>query len=183
MLGVSLIVFIALSIEFTRFIAKHFGLKGMLVVCILMILGLKLIAPSHAVVTVAGDAGNAKSYMRRVCADCPWRKDAVGVFPPEAFRHSAETAADMAMHTFACHTAGTANTKICAGFLLRGADHNLTVRLLRMRGQLQDDVDATGHELHAGYRSMAIANGVPSDDPSLASSRLSHQEEQDDGPG
>lgn len=137
----------------------------------------------HQVVTVAGDTGDAPSYMRRVCADCPWRKDAVGVFPPEAFRHSAETAADMATHTFACHTAGTANTKICAGFLLRGADHNLTVRLLRMRGQLQDDVDGAGHELHAGYRSMAIANGVPSDDPLLASCRLSHQEEQDDGPG
>lgn len=48
MIGVSLIVFIALSLAFTRFVAKHFGVMGLSVVSIFMILGLKLIAPSHA---------------------------------------------------------------------------------------------------------------------------------------
>lgn len=132
----------------------------------------------HQVVTMSSRSQDGASYCRRPCADCPWRKDAVGVFPPLAFKHSAETAFDMATHTFACHTAGSANTKICAGFLLRGADHNLTVRLRRMRGAIGNDVTDGGHELHPGYRSMAVANGVPADDPALAGCRSSYLEEQ-----
>ncbi len=118
----------------------------------------------HQVVTVVGGQG---LYRRKPCADCPWRRDAVGQFPAEAFRHSANTAYDMSQHTFACHQSGNKKPAICAGFLLRGADHNLTVRLKRMEGAIQDDVQDDGHELFENYREMAVANGVGTDEPVL----------------
>ncbi len=118
----------------------------------------------HQVVTVEGGRG---SYRRRPCSDCPWRVDAVGKFPPEAFRHSANTAYDMSTHAFACHQSGSAKPAACAGFLLRGAEHNLGVRLKRMNGSIGDDVTDGGHALHASYRAMAEANGVDPDDDAL----------------
>lgn len=118
----------------------------------------------HQVVTVEGGRG---TYRRKPCKRCPWRVDATGEFPPEAFRHSAYTAHDMSTHEFACHDSGTAKPATCAGFLLRGADHNLAVRLKRMRGEIIDDVVDGGHELHENYRAMAIANGVPPGDDAL----------------
>lgn len=54
---------------------------------------------------------------------------------------------------------------------MRGADHNLTVRLWYMRGELKNDVHDGGHELHKNYRAMAIANGVSADDAALAACR------------
>jgi len=122
----------------------------------------------HQVLTVEGGGG---SYRRKPCRNCPWRVDAVGEFPAEAFRHSAPTSYDMAQNTFACHQSGKDKPATCAGFLLRGADHNLAVRLKRMKGQRFDDVTDGGHELHDSYRAMAIANGVPADDPVLAPCR------------
>jgi hypothetical protein len=121
----------------------------------------------HQVVTVEG---GGHDHCKRPCADCPWRVDAVGVFPAEAFRQSARTAHDMAQETFACHQAGTEQPRVCAGFLLRGADHNLAVRLGQIHGQFRD-VDDGGHALHDSYRAMAIANGVEEDDPALAHCR------------
>ncbi len=123
----------------------------------------------HQVLTVEGGRGDV--YRWEPCPDCPWRKDATGVFPAEAFRHSAETAYDMSEHTFACHQSGVDKPAICAGFLLNGAEHNLTVRLKRMRGVIQDDVTDGGHELHENYRAMAQANGVASDDEVLGPCR------------
>lgn len=120
---------------------------------------------NHQVIEVVG--GKKGSHRRKPCADCPWRKDAVGEFPAEAFRHSANTAYDMAQHTFACHQSGAEKPATCAGFLLRGADDNLSVRLRRMQGELLD-VDDDGVELFDGYRDMAVANGVDPDDPVLA---------------
>lgn len=118
----------------------------------------------HQVVTVEGGRGG---YRRKPCSDCPWRVDATGEFPPEAFRHSANTAYDMSRHSFACHQSGTSKPAVCAGFLLRGAEHNLSVRLHRMSGQIGQDVTDGGHELHASYRAMAVANGVNPDDDAL----------------
>lgn len=120
--------------------------------------------PEHQVVTVEG--GKA-SYRREPCPDCPWRKDAVGVFPAQAFRHSARTAYDMAQHEFACHASGVSKPATCAGFLLRGADHNLKTRMGFITGKYQGDVTDGGHELHDSYRAMAVANGVDPDDPAL----------------
>jgi hypothetical protein len=59
---------------------------------------------------------------------------------------------------------------VCAGFLLRGADHNLSVRLGTISGKY-GAVEDGGHELHENYRAMAIANGVDADDPVLAPCR------------
>ncbi len=115
----------------------------------------------HQVLTIEGGHG---SYRREPCPDCPWRVDATGVFPAEAFRHSAGTAYDMAQHVFGCHQSGANKPATCAGFLLRGADHNLSVRMRRMRGDIKDDVSDGGHPLHEDYRAMAIANGVDPDD-------------------
>lgn len=125
--------------------------------------GLNTRGELHQVVSVV--AGK-KSYRREPCSNCPWRVDAVGEFPAEAFRHSANTAYDMATEQFACHQSGSARPATCAGFLLSGADHNLAVRLQRIQGKCLDVVDG-GHQLHPSYRAMAIANGVPCDDPVL----------------
>lgn len=125
--------------------------------------------PLHQVVTVVGGPG---AYRRKPCAKCPWRVDATGEFPAEAFRASASTAYDLAQNTFACHDSGASKPAICAGFLLRGADHNLSVRMLRIteRGIFSDVVDG-GVQLHDSYRAMAIANGMDPDDQALAPCR------------
>lgn len=118
----------------------------------------------HQVATVQGGNG---AYMRHPCAECPWRVDRAGSFPAEAFRISANTAYDMATRTFGCHMAGREHPATCAGFLLRGADHNLTVRLRWADGTIQPDEISTDAELHDSYRAMAEANGVAPDDPAL----------------
>lgn len=122
----------------------------------------------HQVVTVIGGHARGKHYYcKSPCSNCPWRRDAVGIFPPEAFRHSAETAYDMSMHMFACHQSGAAKPATCAGFLLRGAAHNLAARLAWVQGRIKDDVDAAGADLFESYREMAVANGVDASDPIL----------------
>lgn len=125
--------------------------------------GLNQYGEDHQVATVTGGSG---AYRRTPCKHCPWRKDAAGEFPAEAFRHSANTAYDMAVKKFGCHESGQKNPATCAGFLLRGADHNLSVRLMQM-GANALDVHDGGHELHENYRQMAIANGVDETDPVL----------------
>jgi len=122
----------------------------------------------NQVVTVVGGTG---SYRRSPCPDCPWRKDAMGKFPAEAFRHSANTAHDMSDRGFGCHESGTGKPALCAGFLLRGAEHNLKVRMRQMRGESFSDVSAGGLELHGDYVEMAVANGVAEDDPALSACR------------
>lgn len=118
----------------------------------------------HQVVTVVGGKG---VYRRKPCETCPWKVSSTGEFPAEAFRHSAGTAYDMAGTAFSCHQAGAERPAICAGFLLRGADHNLAVRMKRMKGEIVDDVSDGGEELFENYRAMAVANGVDEDDPVL----------------
>lgn len=125
--------------------------------------------PDHQVVTIARSGD--RPYMRTPCAQCPWRRENVGSFPPEAFKHSAETAYDMSQHVFACHVSGAEALHTCAGFLLRGAENNLAIRLARFRGDITDDVSDNGAQLHESYRAMAIANGVDPDDPVLQQCR------------
>lgn len=122
---------------------------------------------NHQVLTVAGPGGR---HRRTPCSDCPWRKDAVGIFPAEAFRISANTAEDMAETKFGCHQSGSEKTATCAGFLLRGADHNLSIRLLRSRGEIPEPDDA-GLDLFEDYFDMAVANGVDPNDPALKAVR------------
>lgn len=127
----------------------------------------------HQVVTVKRDAERKTGhlYRRKPCAKCPWRVDAVGEFPAEAFKHSASTAYDMSDRVFGCHDSGTSKPATCAGFLLRGAYHNLRVRMAYLTGEIQDDLEEDGLELFESYREMAIANGVDPDDPVLADCR------------
>ena len=82
--------------------------------------GLNAYGEDHQVLTVTGGTGK---YRRKPCANCPWRTDAVGEFPAEAFRHSANTAYDMSLHKFGCHSAKKTDPATCAGFLLRGGAH------------------------------------------------------------
>ncbi|WP_219096240.1 DUF6283 family protein [Pseudomonas sp. UMAB-40] len=121
----------------------------------------------HQVVTFSRPNGGARDYRRKPCKTCPWRRDAAGEFPAEAFRHSARTAYDMAIPVFSCHSGGTYKPATCAGFLMRGADHNLSVRLAYHRGEIGNDLDDNGLALFDSYREMAIANGVDPDDPTI----------------
>jgi len=115
----------------------------------------------HRVNTVVGGKGIPR---HEPCGGCPWRKDQDGEFPPEAFLCSAPTAYDMASHTFACHESSKDNPALCAGFLLKGADHNFSVRMRLSDGRLSyDKLHDGGHELHESYREMAIANGCDPD--------------------
>lgn len=67
----------------------------------------------------------------------------------------------MSQHVFACHESGSSRPASCAGFLLRGAAHNLSVRLAQLQDRLNlSDVREDGRELFDSYRDMAIANGV-----------------------
>lgn len=129
--------------------------------------GLNDYGEDHQVVTVEGGKG---TYRREPCANCPWRKDAVGEFPAEAFRHSARTAYDMADSAFGCHESGSEKPATCAGFIMRGSAHNLVARLKFFKGEWLDVKDG-GHELHENYRAMAVANGVDPADPVLARCR------------
>ncbi|AQT06740.1 DUF6283 family protein [Acetobacter persici] len=127
----------------------------------------------HQVVTFSVK-GSARKKQKRPCHDCPWRKDRVGIFPPEAFRHSAPTGYDIPEtvmlgekpSTFACHQTGVKAPSTCAGFLLaQSSEHNLA---LRMSGEdLTEGVEDGGHELFETYYEMAVANGVPADDPRI----------------
>jgi hypothetical protein len=120
--------------------------------------------PDHQVVTVEGGNG---TYRRMVCEECPWRIDQTGKFPPEAFRHSANTAYDQSMHQFACHMRGSVKPATCAGFLLRGATHNIAFRLAVATGKINPNELRETVPLHPSYRAMAEANGVQTDDPTL----------------
>jgi len=127
------------------------------------------IRPGDETAQVLTLQGGGWAVQPQPCAQCPWRVDQTGAFPPAAFEHSAETAYDMAQSTFACHMAGHVAPRVCAGFLLStGAAHNLTVRLRLMDRRFRwDQVADGGHQLHPDYRAMAVANGVPPDHPRL----------------
>lgn len=120
---------------------------------------------------VLSTVGRTWVNRRTPCAQCPWRKDADGVFPPEAFRESAATAYDQSTETFGCHDSGIQRPAVCAGFLLRGAENNRTVRLAKAFGIYDGQVQDLGLELHESYRAMAIANGVDPDDSTLQDCR------------
>lgn len=125
---------------------------------------------NHVVQSVEGQRSG---YRRQPCGGCPWLVRNAGTFPAEAFRLSAETAVDMALHTFACHESGAVKPATCAGFLLRNAANNLGVRLAVMRGQidLEAVTEPQDEELWSSYRAMAIGNGVHADDPAIAHCR------------
>lgn len=132
------------------------------------ILAVRTADASNQVVTIEGGSG---AYRKKPCPECPWIKDNDGNFPAEAFRHSANCAEDMADRTFGCHQSGSKAPATCAGFLLKNAANNMSVRVQYMRGNIKNDITDGGYDLHESYREMAIANGVPAYDPALAKCR------------
>lgn len=135
----------------------------------------RVAGPDHEVITLVGEAASY-NYRRSPCPTCPWRVDAVGIFPAEAFKHSAGVAYDCATHTFACHESGRKAPATCAGFLLRNARNNLAVRMKLARDLIDyDQIQDGGVELFESYRAMAIANGVDPADPVLQACRGDHE--------
>jgi hypothetical protein len=128
-------------------------------------------------------------YRTKPCSGCPWRVDApLNAFPPQVFQDSARTTYDMATHTFGCHSSSRSAPQTCAGFLLRGASDNLTVRLAVVSGRIDPDSIGSPVELYSDYRAMAIANGVDPGDAALAPCRgdrpmidLDHEQDGDGG--
>lgn len=110
-----------------------------------------------------------KTYQAQPCAECPWRSDVPPRrFAPERFIALAATAYDTSPIQFACHKSPETAPVGCAGFVLRGAAHNLGARLAASFGRLDHAaVSDGGRPLYADYRAMAIANGVPADHPAL----------------
>jgi hypothetical protein len=104
--------------------------------------------------------------------------DQTGQFPPGAFLQSARVAEDLATSTFGCHEAPPSRPRTCAGFIVAHRDeHNLALRRQTATGDLDpDQVGDGGHELHGGYLSMAIGNGVHPADPGLARCRPTRAE-------
>jgi hypothetical protein len=122
----------------------------------------------HQVLWLTGGEGK---YRRAPCSDCPWRVDATGEFPAEAFIAAAGTSYDMSTSTFSCHESGKDKPATCAGYLLRSS-HNLSIRMRQMRGVIDlSMVNDGGHVLHDDYRAMAIANGVNAAHPALTACR------------
>ncbi|MBB3923625.1 hypothetical protein FHR65_003884 [Xanthomonas arboricola] len=54
----------------------------------------------------------------------------------------------------------------------------MSVRLERMHGRVGSDVEDGGQILYPSYVAMAVANGVPSNDPALQACRESYFEAQ-----
>lgn len=130
------------------------------------IVGRRMAGNAHAVLSVVGGGAG---FRRRPCGDCPWRRDAVGGFPAEAFIHSANTAMasiasaddiDGATHAFACHQSGADKPATCAGYILRAQD-TISWRMNVVTGQFDPrEVSDGGIPLWPGYYEMAVANGV-----------------------
>jgi hypothetical protein len=112
---------------------------------------------------------------KRPCSECPWRRDVpTGIWPVERFVALAHTAYDMNIGIFACHKSAQDHPTVCAGFLARGADHNLTIRRAYMTGELERTERSGGLNLYPSYRAMAIANGVPDGERALDRCREPH---------
>lgn len=109
---------------------------------------------------------------KKPCAECPWRLDVdTNAFDMDRFVALAHTAYDMDRHVFTCHKSSLDHPVVCAGFLSRGADHNLTIRLAYAFGELLKTDRSGNMALYDSYRAMAIANGVDPEDPALAPCR------------
>jgi hypothetical protein len=112
-------------------------------------------------------------HAKKPCTECPWRRDVEpGRFPASRYRLLAGSSYDISAMVFACHKSPEGREFACAGFLLRGAAHNLSVRMAAARGAYDfRAVQDGGFPLFDNYRQMAVANGVKARDPSLRNCR------------
>lgn len=123
---------------------------------------------NNQVVTVAGCDG----YRKTPCVECPWRRSNAGSFPAQAYRISANCAEDGSMIKFGCHMNGATKAVSCAGFLLKNSTHNLGVRLSVSLKRIDfSQISDGGADLFDSYREMAVANGVPENDPAISNCR------------
>jgi hypothetical protein len=112
------------------------------------------------------------SAPNRPCGNCPWRLDVEpGEFSAERYKVLAASAYDRSFVIFQCHKSTDEKPVACAGFLSRGAAHNLAVRLAYSSRGLEPKDRSGGLELHPNFRSLAVANGVEPDDCSLSDCR------------
>lgn len=108
----------------------------------------------------------------RPCGNCPWRRDvAPGEFSAERYKVLAASAYDLSPVIFQCHKSTDEKPVACAGFLSRGANHNLSVRLAYSTGRLEPKDRSGGYDLYPNFRSLAVANGVAASDPCLRECR------------
>lgn len=99
---------------------------------------------------------------------CPWRSDAPpGQFPAQAYRDSAATSQPGATSYFGCHSSTREHPLICAGWLLRGAQHHDQAQRALTDAALTLPELPAGVELYDSYQDMAVANGVDPHDPAL----------------
>jgi hypothetical protein len=107
-----------------------------------------------------------------VSANCPWRLDvAPGEFTVERYIALAPCAYDQSLVIFQCHKSTDEKPVACAGFLSRGANHNLAVRMAYSTGRLTFKDRSGGLALHPHFRSLAAANGVEPNDGALRNCR------------
>ncbi|MGW2986433.1 DUF6283 family protein [Streptomyces goshikiensis] len=115
-----------------------------------------------AVVSVTGDG--VPTAAARPCGGaepCPWRRDAPpGQFPAAAYELSEPTSRPGSTRRFGCHSSTPASPRMCAGWLLRGADGNAEVQDLLATGRLARPDLPDGVELYDSYFQMAAANGA-----------------------
>ena len=69
-------------------------------------------------------------------------------------------------HTFGCHQSGLGKPQTCAGYILRG-DDAISWRIAVAMGQFDPKQVHSDVDLFGSYYEMAVANGVPPDDPAL----------------
>lgn len=99
---------------------------------------------------------------------CPWRRDAPPQqFPAQAYRDSAATSLPGATSLFGCHSSTREHPLICAGWLLRGAQHHDGIQRALADGTLTLPELPAGVDLYDSYQDMATANGVDPNDPAL----------------
>ena len=77
----------------------------------------------------------------------------------------------MSMIQFACHKTQEGKEVVCAGFLLKGATHNLGVRLAISQERYNPELVSSEVVLFESYVEMAVFNGVDPEDPILESCR------------
>ena len=111
----------------------------------------------------------------RPCPECPWqRKAPPGKFDADRYRQLAGTARQTMDGVFACHMSAEGGEIACAGYLATTGATSIRVRVWFAAGLVDlHAIDAAAREpdypdLYGSYAEMAVANGVPADDPALA---------------
>lgn len=112
--------------------------------------------------TVTVTALRTFRHQKRLCDECPWRRDVPpGQFSPQRFRELRRTCDQAFTSIFACHKSSEGKDVACAGYLLRDGTNNFTVRLAILDGAI-DLREMRAHAamvpLYENYAQMERAN-------------------------